>query len=198
MTGVTNILMAGVGGQGIVLASDLVAEAALLAGYDVKKSEVHGMSQRGGAVDSHVRFGDKVHSPVIPKGEADVVFSLETLEVIRFADHASARAAAVYLDERILPGGLDAYPEGVDEVISRRFGRVLRVRKAVLKERIGDRHAYNVAVVGVLSCLVAIPKEAFAHAIAHRVPRGTEPLNLMAFEVGRNLFEAHRGLAIPS
>jgi indolepyruvate ferredoxin oxidoreductase beta subunit len=198
MTAVANILMAGVGGQGIVLASDILAEAALLAGYDVKKSEVHGMSQRGGAVDSHVRFGEKVHSPVIPRGEADVVFSLETLEVLRFADHASACAAVVYLDERVLPGSLDGYPEGIDDVIARRFGRVLRVRKAVLRERISDRHAYNVGVVGVLSNLLSIPEEAYAAAIASRVPRGTVSLNLQAFEVGRALFEAHRGLAIPS
>ncbi len=186
---VHSILMVGVGGQGIVLASDVLAAAALTAGFDVKKSEVHGMSQRGGVVSSHVRFGEKVYSPIIPRGEAEIVYSLETMEVLRWADHAAEAAAAVYLDERIRPAAVETYPGNLGEAIRRRFGRVIRLDRADLKHRLGSLRTANIAAVGALSTLLPLPEDAFTTAIRGLVPEGTEEKNLAAFAVGR-----HQGL----
>jgi indolepyruvate ferredoxin oxidoreductase beta subunit len=158
-----------------------------MAGFDVKKSEVHGMSQRGGAVDSHVRFGKRVYAPMIPKGEADVIFSLETMETLRFADYAAEAATAVYLNERILPGTLDRYPDDLDDAIAQRFRRVIRLDKAIFKKQIDNRKARNIGLVGALSTLLPIPLSAYEAAITHRVPREMESLNQRAFKAGRAL-----------
>jgi len=100
-----NVLFVGVGGQGIVLASDIMAHAAVLAGFDAKKSEIHGMSQRGGSVFSHVRFGEKVYSPMITEGSADILVSLEEMETLRWLDFANPRTQLIVVKTRILPVG---------------------------------------------------------------------------------------------
>jgi indolepyruvate ferredoxin oxidoreductase beta subunit len=176
--------MVGVGGQGIVLASDVLAEAALVAGLDVKKSEIHGMSQRGGSVFSHVRFGEKVHSPLIPKGEAHVLFALETMELLRFADYAAKNARAVYLDERILPSSVDVYPEGLEQRIAERFESVLCMDKKALVKRLNNAKTLNIALLGALSHLIQIEPSAFTTAIDRLVPKGTKQVNCRAFEIG--------------
>lgn len=112
MSEVFNALLVGVGGQGIVLSSDILAEAAALSGLDVKKSEIHGMSRRGGPVFSHVRFGAVVHSPVIPTGAADLILAMEPMELLRWAPWAGPGAAACYLAAPILPVGVEEYPKG--------------------------------------------------------------------------------------
>jgi indolepyruvate ferredoxin oxidoreductase beta subunit len=185
MPKVTNILMVGVGGQGIVLASDILAEAALVQGFDVKKSEIHGMSQRGGSVFSHVRFGDRIHSPLIPEGRAHAVYSLETMELLRFADYAAKEAHAVYLTEQILPSSVDVYPEGLEQKIAERFGSVVRVDKKILIARLDNPKTLNIATLGALSNLVQIEPSAFTTAIDRLVPRGTEQVNCRAFEIGQ-------------
>src|SRR5512144_264636 len=100
---ITNILLVGVGGQGILLASEILAEACMLAGFDVKKSEIHGMSQRGGSVVSHVRFGKQVFSPVVPEGEGDILFGFELLETYRYLPLLRQGATIVANDYRIPP-----------------------------------------------------------------------------------------------
>ncbi len=114
MDKVTNILMAGVGGQGVILASEIVSEAMMKAGYDVKKSEVHGMAQRGGSVTTHVRFGQKVYSSLIKDGEVDILFSFELLETMRYLNTLSANAVVLVNNQKILPPsvtlGKDEYP----------------------------------------------------------------------------------------
>ena len=117
---VTNVLMVGVGGQGIVLASDILAEAAAIAGHDVKKSEIHGMSRRGGPVFSHVRFGARVHSAVIPEGAAAVVLAMEPMELLRWAPWAAPGASACYLSTPILPVGVEEYPDDLEAEIEAR------------------------------------------------------------------------------
>ncbi|MBM3326306.1 MAG: indolepyruvate oxidoreductase subunit beta, partial [Calditrichaeota bacterium] len=99
----TNILIVGVGGQGVILASELLCEAAMSAGFDVKKSEIHGMAQRGGVVSSHVRFGPKVQSPLIPNGQADVVLAFEAAEGLRWASQVKPDGALVMNTQRIVP-----------------------------------------------------------------------------------------------
>ena len=125
-----NVLMVGVGGQGIVLASDIMSEAAAAAGMDVKKSEIHGMSRRGGPVFAHVRFGQKVHSPVISQGEADVILAMEPMELLRWAPWAAPDAAAVYLDVPMMPVGVTAYPEGMEDDLRRLFPAWCRSTRA--------------------------------------------------------------------
>ena len=184
--GVYNVLMVGVGGQGIILASDILAEAAMRAGLDAKKSEVHGMSQRGGPVFSHVRFGREVHSPVIGKGEADIIYSLERMELLRWAEWARPGAAAIYADTDMLPASMSAYPPGIDDEIAARFGQVVRFDMRALRSQINPK-AKNTVLLGAVSVLAPLPLDAYAPAIEELVPAGTAPANLAGFEVGRRI-----------
>ena len=116
----TNVFIAGVGGQGILLASEILSEMALARGLDVKKSEVHGMAQRGGSVVSHVRFGEKVYSPVIAEGEADVLVSFEKMEAVRWVHYVSPAGTVVVNDQRVVPSGMEQYPEGISDELRKR------------------------------------------------------------------------------
>lgn len=187
MSDVFNVLMAGVGGQGIVLASDILAEAALRKGMDVKKSEIHGMAVRGGPVFSHVRFGERVHAPVISEGEADILFALESMEVLRWAKWASEDCVACYLSHNISPEGADAYPEGVEEEIARLFKKVVKIEPATLKQRLSSLKVENTALLGALSALTPIEEAHFLEALSKLSPEGTFELNQRAFEVGKEL-----------
>ncbi len=194
---VTNVLMVGVGGQGIILASDILAEAAMLAGLDAKKSEVHGMSQRGGPVFSHVRFGPEVHSPVIGRGEADVVYALERMELLRWAPWARPGATAIYADTDMLPTGIAAYPADIDDEIASRFGRVVRFDMRELRSQINPK-AKNTVLLGAVSMLTDLPLDAYAQAITALVPPGTAEANLKGFEVGRRVAASALGVRLES
>lgn len=183
---VWNVLLVGVGGQGVVLASDILAGAALEAGWDVKKSEIHGMSQRGGSVFSHVRFGPTVHSPTIPHGEVDVLASLERLEALRWAGMARPGAAVCYVDHEIRPQGVAAYDPAIDDEIARLFAVAIRFSDHELKSRISAK-VKNTALLGAISLLVPIPAEAFRVAMSRQVPAGTVDANAAAFDVGREI-----------
>ena len=183
---VFNVLMVGVGGQGIVLASDILAEAAALAGHDVKKSEIHGMSRRGGPVFSHVRFGEQVHSPVIAQGEAHVVLALEPMELLRWAPWAAPDAAACYLATPILPVGVDEYPDDLHDEIARLFGRVVRVELAAIRRSVPMK-VRNTALLGAASVFVPLDAEYFAEALQTLSPRGSYEANQAAFDTGRAL-----------
>lgn len=185
----TNVLIVGVGGQGILLASEVLSRVALLAGLDVKKSEVHGMSQRGGTVNSHVRFGPEVHSPIIPEGAADVLVSLEKLEALRWIGFLSAKGSVVVNDFRLDPvsvaTGKIPYTENTIELLrsnGRRLVVVDGVRKAL---DAGDLRTMNVVVLGALSRLLDFPEELWQRALEEQVkPRFIE-VNRRAFEFGR-------------
>lgn len=187
MPDVFNVLMVGVGGQGIVLTSDVLAEAALLAGLDVKKSEIHGMSQRGGPVFSHVRFGDVVHSPVIPQGSADVLFGLERMELLRWAAWAKPDAVACYVRKDILPLGVDAYPAGVDDEIAARFGRVVSFDTRALRPAKLSPKVVGTVLLGAASAFLPLPPEVYPPALLAHVPGGTYEMNVAGFEFGRTL-----------
>lgn len=195
MSHVFNVLMVGVGGQGIILASDILAEAAMLAGLDAKKSEVHGMSQRGGPVFSHVRFGPLVHSPVIGRGEADVIYSLERMELLRWASWARPGATAIYADADVLPAGVEAYPDGIDEEIAERFGRVVRFDTRALRHEINPK-AKNTALLGAVAAVAPLDVDAYRPAIESLVPAGTAEVNLAAFETGRRVAAEQLGLVV--
>jgi indolepyruvate ferredoxin oxidoreductase beta subunit len=176
--------MVGVGGQGIILASDILTLAAMYAGYDAKKSEIHGMSQRGGSVFCHIRYGEKIHSPLISEGSADVLFALEEMEALRWLRYAGPRSAIISLRTRIKPSGVETYPDGVEEELRRVCGDVRFLDTDRLKAEVGSAKYMNVALLGVLSGYTDIDEACYRRAIEERVPAGTFDANWQAYRKG--------------
>ncbi len=181
----TNLLLAGVGGQGIILAGDLVAELALDAGCDVKKSEVHGMAQRGGSVVSHVRFGRKVHSPVIVEGRATHLVAFEKMEALRWAHMLEPGGALIVNEQEIIPSGLTVYPEGIRDDIASRCPQAVLVKGVDLAGRAGNMRTVNVVLLGALSRYLEFETAEWERAIRNHVPEKWVNANLQAFQLGR-------------
>jgi len=182
---VTNVFICGVGGQGILLASEILSEVALAKGLDVKKSEVHGMAQRGGAVVSHVRFGKKVYSPVIADGEADILASFEKLEALRWLHALAPDGKLVVNGQEITPSGMETYPDNVDpELESRAPGRHT-IDALSLAMEAGHPRAVNTVMLGAFSNFLPFTHDEWKAAIEKRVPPKTVEINLKAFELGR-------------
>jgi len=186
---VTNVLLAGVGGQGTLLASEVLSEALMLAGYDVKKSEIHGMSQRGGSVTSHVRFGAKVFSPLIPEGEADILFGFELLETYRSLHMLRQGGSVVANDLKIMPAtvamGQELYPSDIPAEIARAFPGAAIVNGMDLATQAGNVRTVNIALLGVLSRRLDLTAEIWQQALSRQVPERFLQENLRAFELGR-------------
>ena len=186
---VFNILISGVGGQGVLLTSKVIAEAALLAGLDVKQSEVHGMAQRGGSVLSQVRFGDKVFSPIVTEGEADLLIGFEPLETARYLHFLKDDGVVVYNTRTIGTIGVsiaaEKYPSDVNEVIKNRVKTVIPFDGTKLAMAAGDKRALNLVLLG--AALTFLPlKEAFIlEAIKNTVPKKVLEINQKAFASGR-------------
>jgi len=186
---VFNILISGVGGQGVLLTSKVIAEAALLAGLDVKQSEVHGMAQRGGSVLSQVRFGDKVFSPIVTEGEADLLIGFEPLETARYLHFLKDDGVVVYNTRTIGTIGVsiaaEKYPSDVNEVIKNRVKTVIPFDGTKLAMAAGDKRALNLVLLG--AALTFLPlKEAFIlEAIKNTVPKKVLEINQKAFAAGR-------------
>ena len=153
MSDVKNILLCGVGGQGIILASKILSMGLIKAGYDVKMSEVHGMAQRGGSVTTQVRYGEKVYSPIIGKGQADVLVSFETMETPRWIDFVKPEGKVVVnayeIPSATILSGASTYPQGVIEDISSKINTTV-FKAADLAEELGNIKTMNVIVVGAL------------------------------------------------
>ena len=186
---VTNVLMAGVGGQGIILASGVLARVAAAAGLDVKKSDVHGMAQRGGSVLSHVRFGDRVYSPLIPDGETDILMAAEFLEGLRWLPQVRSRGRVVLSTQRILPPtvtrGEQAYPEDILEKIKRRDPRAIHLDCLEIAQAAGDVRTATVVLLGALSTLLPFAQRKWIELLEQEVPKKAVPVNLVAFRRGR-------------
>jgi indolepyruvate ferredoxin oxidoreductase beta subunit len=182
---VTNVFICGVGGQGILLASEILSEVALAKGMDVKKSEVHGMAQRGGAVVSHVRFGPKVYSPVIADGEADLLVSFEKLEALRWLHSLAPGGQLVVNDQEITPSGVDVYPENVVPELDARAPKRHTVDALKLAMQAGSARAVNTVMLGAFSGFLPFTEAEWKAAIEKRVPPKTIDINLEAFELGR-------------
>ena len=185
MSKTKNVLIAGVGGQGAILASNILSSAALAAGFDVKKSEIHGMSQRGGSVFSHIRFGDKVHSAVIPQGEVDVFLALEEMESLRWISHLNPESKLVVSSTRILPSMVEEYPEGIVESLKKNYSNCISIDAKALTEKAGHMKYLNVALIGAVSGYLGISDDAWKQAIEEEVPAGTADDNWNAFLAGR-------------
>jgi len=186
---VTNILIVGVGGQGVILASDIIAAVMMRAGHDVKKSEVHGMAQRGGSVTSHVRFGPKVYSPIIRKGEVDILFSFEQLETLRYLDFVGETSVILVNNQKILPPsvtmGKDVYPADIPERLRERYPRFTLVNALDAARDAGSIKAVNTALIGALSNCFSIEERLWQEVIASMLPAALIELNLKSFELGR-------------
>jgi indolepyruvate ferredoxin oxidoreductase beta subunit len=188
---ITNILLVGVGGQGILLASEILSEAAMLAGFDVKKSEIHGMSQRGGSVVSHVRYGKEVFSPIVPEGEGDILFGFELMETCRSLPLIKPGGAVVANDLQISPPsvlmGQETYPAGLVERIKELFPDFLLVDGQKIARDSGNVRAANTVLLGAVSKRLDIAEEFWMQALEKMVPTKALDVNRTAFMVGRAL-----------
>jgi len=188
---ITNILLVGVGGQGILLASEILSEAAMLAGFDVKKSEIHGMSQRGGSVVSHVRFGSEVFSPIVPEGEGDILFGFELMETCRSLPLIRPGGTVVANDLQISPPsvlmGQETYPDDLVLRIQDRFPDFLLVDGQKIARDAGNARAANTVLLGAVSRRLAIAEEFWMRALEKMVPPRALEVNNKAFRIGREL-----------
>jgi indolepyruvate ferredoxin oxidoreductase, beta subunit len=185
----TNVLVVGVGGQGVILASDIMSEVFMQAGYDVKKSEIHGMAMRGGIVSSHFRFGKKVHSPLIKEGEADILFAFEQLEGLRWLNFLQPKAKIIMNDHKVNPPivnlGEMEYPQGIPEIIGSKFKDFYLVKGTEIALQIGDARAANVVLLGAMSRFFDIKEERWLNTILNYLPPKVHELNRKAFFTGR-------------
>lgn len=189
--GTTDVLFAGVGGQGIVLASSLLAGVCLAAGHDVKQSEVHGMAQRGGSVTSHVRFGVEVRSPTIARGEADFLLAFELLEGVRWCSHLATDGTAMVNVQRIEPitvtSGAAQYPDDLEARLRTGCAHPVLLDALGLAVKAGSARAVNMVMLGCLSARLDFDLEVWRKGIAARVPPRTLDANWEAFTAGRAL-----------
>ena len=185
-----NVMIVGVGGQGSLLASKLLGRMLLQKGYDIKVSEVHGMSQRGGSVVTYVRFGDKVYSPVIDKGEADFIVSFELLEAARWTEYLKPGGKIVVNTQQISPmpviTGAAEYPQGLAEQMQEAGLDVDAFDALALAEQAGSSKAVNIVLMGHLSKNFDFTEEEWLEALEKSVPAKFLELNKTAFRLGRN------------
>ncbi|MDH3251510.1 MAG: indolepyruvate oxidoreductase subunit beta [Ignavibacteria bacterium] len=186
-----NLLFAGVGGQGILLVSELAARAAIHAGFDTKKTEVHGAAQRGGSVVSHVRFGPKVYSPLASAGEVDILLSLEKLEGLRWAHYVKEGGLIVLNDEIRLPARLTdtpvQYPENVVEFLTARGYRVVSIDANSVAAELGNYRAANTVLMGAMAEHTGIANEHWEIVMKESLNAKILDLNLRAFRRGKEL-----------
>ncbi|MBE6588616.1 MAG: indolepyruvate oxidoreductase subunit beta [Ruminococcaceae bacterium] len=186
----TNIMIVGVGGQGTLLASRILGNVVIRQGYDVKVSEVHGMSQRGGSVVTYVKYGDSVHSPIIDKGEADIILAFELLEAYRALPYLKKGGKMIVNAQRINPmpviTGAMEYPSDIEEKLAACVDLTALDALSLAKEA-GNIKAVNVVLIGVMAKQTAIPYEEWIETIKATVPAKFLEVNLAAFDLGYKL-----------
>lgn len=187
--GTTSIIIVGVGGQGTLLASKLLGNVLLAQGYDVKVSEVHGMSQRGGSVVTYVRYGEKVYSPIVTEGEGDLILAFERLEAARWLPYLKKDGKLIVNDQRITPmpviTGAAEYPKNILEKLQEKKIHVTALDALSLAEQAGTAKAVNVVLMGVLSASMPFPEEVWQAALEKCVPAKFLDMNKKAFALGR-------------
>ncbi|WP_022849789.1 indolepyruvate oxidoreductase subunit beta [Limisalsivibrio acetivorans] len=183
-----DILMVGVGGQGTVLSSDIVCEVALAGGSDVKKSEIHGMAQRGGSVVSHVRIGKRVSSPVLPLKGADIILSFEDMEFLRYPEYVNDETVLILNRYKIYPpsvaSGDENYPESQVADLKDRFSTVFEMDAMEMAQKIGNPKVAGMVLLGKLASLLHYEQEVWKEVVSKKVPPKTVELNLKAFDAG--------------
>ncbi len=192
------LILAGVGGQGVILASMIVADALVRAGYDVKQSEVHGMAQRGGSVFSHIRWGPEVHSPLVGRGSAEVLAAFEWAEAIRSVGYVREGGAVVADLRTIVPPGAcqdrrtwrEGYPEVDPELFLERRVKSRLIDAAATAAELGNVRAANSVILGAVAAFLDVDLRHWTDAIATLVPPGTVEVNLAAFRAGTEAADA--------
>ena len=187
-----NIMIVGVGGQATLLASRVIGGTALAVGFDVKVSEVHGMSQRGGSVVTYVRFGEKVNSPLIDRGEADIILSFEALESLRFLEYLKPNGTLIVNEQQIDPmpviTGAEKYPEGIIKLLNEPQSNMKAVTldAAKIASECGNLRALNIVLIGVMAGLGlgGIDAEIWRESVKNCVPQKALEINLKAFDKG--------------
>lgn len=192
-----NILFCGVGGQGILLASEITSMALISAGLDVKKSEVHGMAQRGGAVVAHLKYGEKVYSPLIEPGGADIEVAFEMLESMRYLPFLNKKTKIIVNTQKILPvsvsTGRESYPEDAVDLLKQRGLSVFPIDAFETARSAGETKAVNMVLVGALSLFLPLREEVFLEVIHKRVPEKFRTANRAAFTKGREIIKTLTG-----
>lgn len=186
-----SIMIVGVGGQGTLLASRILGNLAVAEGYDVKVSEVHGMSQRGGSVVTYVKYGDKVDSPIIDEGGADLILAFEELEAYRYLPYLKKGGRIICNAQNIDPmpviTGAMKYPENITDKIKAKGVDIITVDAADIALKAGNIRTVNVVLIGVLSKSMDIPEEKWVETIKATVPEKAVDVNIKAFSLGREL-----------
>ncbi len=186
---IRNIILAGVGGQGILLAARIIANAASGAGFDVTTNEIHGMAQRGGSVTAQVRYGEKVHSPLILEGTADVLGALEQIEALRYAHYLKPDGLAVVSRQVIIPvtvsSGKAQYPTDVEIRLQSCFQHLNYLDCPGMARERGDARLANTILLGALSNGLDLPVDAWSQAIRNCIKTPLIDANLAAFQAGR-------------
>ena len=188
-----SIMIVGVGGQGTLLASRILGNLALTLGYDVKVSEVHGMSQRGGSVVTYVKYGDTVHSPIIDPGGADLILAFEELEAYRYLPYLKKGGRIICNSQNIDPmpviTGAMQYPTEIIKKIREKGIDIIPIDASKLAKEAGNNKTVNVALIGLLSKSMDISEEQWEEAIRQTVPQKALDVNLKAFQLGRAVAE---------
>ena len=188
MSNVKSIMIVGVGGQGSLLASKLMGNVLMAQGFDVKVSEVHGMAQRGGSVVTYVKYGDKVYSPVIAEGEADVIVSFEKLEAARWLPFLKEGGKLIVNDQEIDPmpviTGAAEYPQNISEAIKATGASMIELDALSLAVKAGSAKAVNVVLIGAMASHMQLSYETWTNAIRNTVPEKFLDMNLEAFRLG--------------
>ncbi|MDR0520376.1 MAG: indolepyruvate oxidoreductase subunit beta [Planctomycetaceae bacterium] len=186
----TSIVLAGVGGQGILLASEIAARTAVAAGFDVKTNEVHGMAQRGGSVIAQIRYGGNVFSPLVPRKTAKILGSLERIEGLRCLDYLADDGTAVVSDQKIVPitssGGGTPYPDWDAAELSKYFPQLVYLRAVEAAAALGNVKVSNIVLLGAVSLYLDLPESAWMTGIEKSVKEKWIDLNIQAFRTGRN------------
>jgi indolepyruvate ferredoxin oxidoreductase beta subunit len=193
-----NFLITGVGGQGTILASDIMAAVGLAAGYDVKKSDILGLAVRGGAVVGHVRWGERVHSPIVPEGRVHYLVAFEILECLRWLNQVRPEGTVLANQQEIHPvtvsSGFATYPdeETVGKALQAATSNVYRIPGLHIAQKLGNARVLNVVLLGALSALLPMGPKVWESVLKERVPSRFVDLNLQAFHQGREWLEERR------
>ena len=190
MSNVKSVMIVGVGGQGTLLASRVLGSAMLSQGVDVQVSEVHGMSQRGGSVVTYVRYGDKVYSPIIAQGEADVLLAFEALEAARYLPWLKPDGTVIVNTQQMDPmpvvTGVAEYPKDILGKVQEQGVKMVALDALGMAEQAGSAKAVNVVLIGAMAKKLDLPKEVWIDTIQETVPPKFIDMNLKAFELGYN------------
>lgn len=191
MNGIKNIMIVGVGGQGTLLASRILGNILMEKGFDVKVSEVHGMAQRGGSVVTYVKYGERVYSPVIEKGEADIIIAFELCEAARWISYLKQDGKLIVNTQKISPmpviTGAASYPENIVANMKALNRHIIPLDALSLAEQAGNAKATNVVLMGAISTIMDFDEELWVKAITGLVPAKFLDVNLKAFELGKTL-----------